>query len=864
MKFEKASTGNTGLDEVINYLRIGDNVVWQVDRIEDYSAYAKTYVKQSLANNRKVIYMRFAAHAAIIEDQKQIKKYVLDPSVGFEAFTIGVHQIIEKEGLEAFYVFDCLSNLLEAWATDLMVGNFFQVTCPYLFQMDTIAYFAIIRGSHSFETIARIRETTQLLLDVYDIEDKLYIHPLKVWNRYSSTMFLPHIQCEDKLVPVTSSAQAAELFRYLPQKGFGNAKRHLDYWDKLFMKAEELLYKETTDSQESNFRKQEMVEQLSKLMIGREQKILDLAKQHFKLEDILAIKSRLIGSGFIGGKTAGMLLARQVLYKDTQINWNDILERHDSFYIGSDVFYTYLVQNGWWQLRLQQKSQQGYFDAAQILESKMKEGIFSENIKEQFFQMLEYYGQSPIIVRSSSLLEDSFGNAFAGKYESVFCVNQGSPAKRYEQFEQAIKAIYASSMNKDALEYRMKRGLAHADEQMAILVQRVSGDYHKKYFFPFLAGVGFSYNSYVWKEEMDPKAGMIRLVLGLGTNAVNRVEGDYPRVASLDQPMLQPLGNVEDMKKYSQHTVDVLNLEQNLFESVSLNKLMWEKTGIKMDLIGELDYETNQKIKQYNIEEQEAWFLTYEKLFKQTEFIQTMKALLKTLEQAYNYPVDVEFTANYLPDGSFRINLVQCRPLQTKGVVGRVEVPQTLEEGQLIFATNGNFMGGSIDQLIEKILYVDPKGYSELTNQDKYALARVIGELNKMIDRQKLSVMLVAPGRIGSSTPSLGLPLSFAEISNISILCETAYEIMGMVPDLSYGSHFFQDLVEADIFYVSIFPQMKETVFNKTFFDDEVNLLSELIPNAAKYEQVLKVIDTKKEIQIKADIHSQMLKCYKE
>ncbi len=134
-------------------------------------------------------------------------------------------------------------------------------------------------------------------------------------------------------------------------------------------------------------------------------------------------------------------------------------------------------------------------------------GKFPATIKEQFIQVLEYFGQSPIIVRSSSLLEDNFGNAFAGKYDSVFCVNQGTPEQRYQAFENAIRTVYASTMNVDALEYRMNRGLFAKDEQMAILVQRVSGDHHGEHFFPHIAGVGNSSNLYVWDKSVEMEAG---------------------------------------------------------------------------------------------------------------------------------------------------------------------------------------------------------------------------------------------------------------------------------------------------------------------------------------------------------------------
>jgi hypothetical protein len=170
-----------------------------------------------------------------------------------------------------------------------------------------------------------------------------------------------------------------------------------------------------------------------------------------------------------------MLLARRILEKDETLNWPRYREHHDSFYIGSDIFYTYIVQNGLWKLRMEQKTKAGYFPAAIPLRDQMLKGLFPDEIKEQFQELVEYFGQSPIIIRSSSLLEDAFGNAFAGKYESIFCVNQGSPEKRYAHFEESVRRVFASTMNEDALTYRLQRGLDQHDEQMALLVQRVSG-----------------------------------------------------------------------------------------------------------------------------------------------------------------------------------------------------------------------------------------------------------------------------------------------------------------------------------------------------------------------------------------------------
>lgn len=519
----KISTGLASLDNVCNGLRLGDNVVWQVDEIDDYKFFAIPYAEQALKDNKRLVYMRFARHEPILQENQYSHMYSFDAYSGFESFSTEVHTIIKREDKEVYYVFDCLSDLQSAWANDLMIGNFFMITCPFLFELDTVAYFSLLHNSISFATIARIRETTQLLLDLYNSDGSLYVHPLKVWNRYSTTMFFPHLLKGNELKPITNSVDAARLITHIQKKGSESTLRKLDYWDRIFLKLEDLIANpEEIDETES------IHTQLSKAVISRDDRILELSRKIFTLEDFLFIKDHLIGTGFIGGKSVGMLLARKIIGNLGNSDIDNIMEPHDSFFIGSDVYYSYIVQNGWWKLFMEHKTDEKYFSSAEELHEKMLHGNFPETIKEKIQQIIEYYGQSPIIVRSSSLLEDGFGNAFAGKYESYFLVNQGTPEERFEIFLDAMRRIFASTMDIDALSYRQQRGLHKLDEQMALLVQRVSGSYHDNYFFPDIAGVGFSYNTFVWKKTMDPKAGMLRLVLGLGTRAVNRTDGDYP------------------------------------------------------------------------------------------------------------------------------------------------------------------------------------------------------------------------------------------------------------------------------------------------------------------------------------------------
>jgi hypothetical protein len=803
--------------------------------------------------------MRFADHEPLLEPSEHIKVYTLDAHTGFESFTTQVYNIATNEGREVFYIFDCLSFLQSAWATDLMTGNFFVVMCPYLFELDTIAYFSIMRHSHSFKTVARIRETTQLLLEVYHPGGNYCVHPLKAWNRYSPTMFFPHLEEGREFTPIINSVDATQLFSDISRREAQSPRRYLDYWDRLFMKAEDLSRRPCKPEE-----RQEMIDELCRIMIGRESRMLALARKIFTLEDLLNIKSRVIGTGFVGGKTVGMLLARRILELDKWIPWQNYLEHHDSFYVGSDIFYTYIVQNGLWKLRMEQKTKEGYFDAALPLKEKMLSGTFPYEIKEQFQQLIEYFGQSPIIIRSSSLLEDAFGNAFAGKYDSIFSVNQGTPEQRYTNFVESVRKIFASTMNEDALTYRLQRGLDQHDEQMALLVQRVSGSYRKHYFFPDLAGVGISYNNFVWKEGMDPKAGMLRLVAGLGTRAVNRVENDYPRIVALDNPQYRPHASLDDARRFSQHDLDVLNIESNALETISLLEKAHEGLDIKLDLFGIKDQETTQRLRELGHHEREAWILTFDNLLTRSSLTGVMHRMLKKLEEIYDYPVETEFTVNFTQSNTYKINLLQCRPVQTKGQVQRVKIPTDIEQDSIFVLLEGHFMGGSVVQNIGRVILVDPLAYGKLTVSDKYSVARLIGKLNKLIkSREATPTMLLGPGRWGTTTPSLGVPVRFSEINNVSFLGEIAYTDGNLMPELSFGTHFFQDLVETNIFYLAIFPEYPEVIFHQPILDQFENVRESLVPESSKFEDVVKVYDVgERNLRIMADIVSQKLICF--
>ncbi len=858
MEKQRISTGLDGLDRVLDWLRLGDNVVWSVEDLDHYRGFVLPFATRAVEQGRRLVYMRFARHEPLIKSGMQVCE--LDAGRGFEPFTRSIHEIIGAQGQGVFYIFDCLSNLLSAWATDLMIGNFFRVTCPYLYELDTVAYFGLLRESHSFKTIDRIRETTQLMLEVHSFEEHLHVHPLKVDGRYSPTMFLPHIMEHDSFEPVSDSNRATRLLAGMFHRGAGHDSRHLDYWDRLFLRAADISC--SKDRQE----KAAMVDQLCRVMTAREERMLDLARRWLSLEDLLEIKSRMVGTGFIGGKALGMLLARSILRADQETDWQERLEPHDSFYVGSDVFYSFLVHNGLWRLLMQQKRPDGYFTAAQELQAGMLKGEFPPEVRGEFSRMLDYFGQYPIIVRSSSLLEDAFGNAFAGKYKSFFLVNQGDPEERLAAFETAVREVFASTMSEEALEYRKRRGLDRAEEQMALLVQRVSGRYRGDHYYPDLAGVGISFNTFVWHKSLDPDAGMLRIVMGLGTRAVDRVEGDYPRIAALDAPMLRPLKSEDDLRRYSQRDVDLLNLRENSLATLPASCLLAGDNGLPADLFCTIDSSVDESVRVRGKRGERRKVLTFDPLLSRTDFCPTLRRMLQTVERAYDYPVDVEFTVNFGPQGEQRINLLQCRPLQTRGLGTTVQLPDNPDEQRVFFRSEGNFMGGNLILRPILLVWVDPPAYSALTLSGKYELARLVGRLGRnCADPETCPAILVGPGRWGTTTPSLGVPVSFSEISNFSALAEVAFDCGQVAPELSFGTHFFQDLVESGIFYVALFQGRAGCSLENAWPLSLPNHLEKYLPGAGASADVLHVCEVASSgLTLASDILEQRVICWRE
>ena len=573
-----------------------------------------------------------------------------------------------------------------------------------------------------------------------------------------------------------------------------------------------------------------------------------IAKNYIRIIDLNKTAKHTIGPargiGRVGGKAAGMILSNRVIEVHATQKKKKLpfpLKIPESYFIRADLYFDFMKRNG-----LSHYYDQKYKDLEEIrreypvITEIFKNGEFSDEIREALKTVLRSYGKHPIIVRSSSLLEDNFGAAFCGKYRSIYLANQGSEKKRFQDLLGAITEVYASILHPDPINYRRKKNLLDYDEKMGILIQKVVGQKYGNYFFPLLSGVGYSRNEYRWSPRIKKEDGMLRLVMGLGTRAVDRVGSDYPRIVALTEPTLKPQVTLQEQLKYSQRHLDVINLKEDSFQTILMGKLPLSESpkhldqviSVKQDgmvrpVIGRL-METNPA----NL------CITFDKLFAETGFTDQLKWMLEQLQAVYECPVDIEFSC----DGE-NLYLLQCRPLSQQIELERVIVPENIKKSDQVFSANREIRTGKIDN-IDYIVYVPAFAYDQIPSvQEKQQIGRIIGALNHEL-RDK-TFLLVGPGRWGSSDINLGVRVTYNDISHTKALIEVAWKRDGYVPEVSFGTHFFQDLIESQIAYLPLYPDDDGIVFNRDFLLKAKNALGKMLPKYKDYEQYVRVINIK-------------------
>ncbi len=579
---------------------------------------------------------------------------------------------------------------------------------------------------------------------------------------------------------------------------------------------------------------------------------INIAKKFVTISDFAELAKQMIfpdeSHGKLGGKSAGLFLAKHVLDEYKKDNpLLDSIKTPNTWYITSDTMVQFMEYNN-----LEDILEQKYKTIDEIRREYphvillFKRSHFPLQILQGLSMALDDFGDHPLIVRSSSLLEDRLGAAFSGKYKSLFISNQGTKQEKLQSLTDAIAEVYASTLGPDPIEYRASKGLLDFHEEMGIMIQEVVGQQIGDYFFSAYAGVAFSKNEFLWSPRIKRDDGLVRIVPGLGTRAVDRIGDDYPIMVAPGRPELRTNITIEENIRYSPKYIDVINLRKNKFETIEIASLLKNYGHIYPGIEHIVSvFQQNHLVKANRLMTdftKEDLIITFNGIFKDTTFIKQLRSILTILKNELQTPVDIEFAS----DGE-DFYLLQCRPQSQTDAAAPARIPKNLVKEDIIFSANKFVSNGKLKN-IEYIVYVSPEGYSALTSLERMKkVGRAISKLNKALPARKF--ILLGPGRWGSRGDiKLGVSVTYSDINNTAALIEIARKKGDYTPDLSFGTHFFQDLVEAKIRYLPLYPDEKRNIFREDFFNNSENILSTLLPEYEILNDVIKVIDVKPRI----------------
>ena len=577
-------------------------------------------------------------------------------------------------------------------------------------------------------------------------------------------------------------------------------------------------------------------------------KMIENARRNLSVEDFCELLETVIcspkSSGKIGGKATGFFLANKIIEANLKKNDSSYsnIKKLRTWYIAADELEDLLHNN-----YLDELNEHKYRDILEIRISypkvvhSIKNARMSPYILTELNRILDQCDDRPLIIRSSSLLEDQRNSAFSGKYKSLFLTNTGTKAERMKGLIECVLEVYSSMFSPDSIQYRKEHGLLDSSEQMGVMIQEVVGKRIGPYYFPLFAGVGFSNNEFRWSPRLKREDGLLRMVMGLGTRAVDRVGDDFPILISPGQPKLKVNHVPQELRKYSPQMMDVLDMENNRFVSVPIAEIIKEYGNEISHLEQTISILKDDFIAEYNrfssISEDDQIVVTFDGLINKSPMMTQLTSIMTLLEEKLGYAVDIEFAS----DGE-NIYILQCRPQSKNRNNLPAAIPANIPAQNTVFTAEKYISNGKVTG-IKTVVYIDPEEYGKLErHQDLVRVGSAVSELNHILYRR--SFILMGPGRWGSRGDiKLGVQVTYSDISNAAMLIEIAQKKSRYQPELSFGTHFFQDLVESDIKYLPLYPEDEEVIFNKNFFLKNTNALETMLPAYADLSEVIKVIN---------------------
>jgi len=510
----------------------------------------------------------------------------------------------------------------------------------------------------------------------------------------------------------------------------------------------------------------------------------------------------LLGSGYCGGKAKGLAFADKVL-AESELAGKVALPQL-SYVLSSEIFEDHLHQN-----RMEDLCVEEDWDNVQ---ARFAASSFSSALKADMERILldfEKIDNPPLVIRSSSMMEDSVDLAFAGKYDSFFSANIKDFEWRMAKLEECIRAVWVSTFNPSARKYRNKHGKIHCDESMAVIVQSMVGKERDNIYYPKVAGTIFSRIFRRPSPRIRKEDGLMCICFGIGTRTVDR---GAARSFYLTNPSLRPSGNSpERIAGSSQEFFDYIDRDAGEIRTGFIRDWLpvFSANHKDMDQYIEFYDEESDMLLPYSLHSASSAgsrpLVSFPDFHKRQKYLfELAHDLIGLMEKGMGLPVDMEFAYD-TTSRDFR--LLQLRPLAHFKEMARVVVPDVPQE-RVIFQGNRMVSNGRLEN-IPYLVYVEPLQY--LSEWDPQRTARAVGALNDKL--KGTNYILAGPGRWGSSNPAIGVPIKYGDIYNCGCLVELSAPQYHFSPELSYGSHFFLDMDSDNILYLPVFAGQKNNVY---------------------------------------------------
>ncbi len=552
-----------------------------------------------------------------------------------------------------------------------------------------------------------------------------------------------------------------------------------------------------------------------------------------------------IGQGSIGGKARGLAFLDSLIKRNNLYTYFDKVEIAipKTVVVGTDIFDEFMDENKLHPIALSDSITDN-----EILDAFLKAQL-PASVREDMYKIASSI-ESPLAIRSSSLLEDSHYQPFAGIYNTYMIpYRSGDPDKMYDMMVSAIKAVYASAYYTDSKAYMEATSNVIDEEKMAIVIQEVVGSTYGDRYYPTISGVGRSIDYYPLEPGI-PEDGTVSLAFGLGKYVVDgglslRFCPKYPKnILQTSTPEMA----LRETQKY----FFALDMSDNDFDiqpndGACLLKLKIkeaEKDGSIKPVASTFVMHDNVVRDGYNYPGKKL--ITFSNILKHNTFplAEILDRILKLGEEEMGNPVEIEFAIdlNIQKDEKVALKLLQIRPVASKDESVNIE-EEEIDNSDTILVSRSALGNGIIDDIFD-IVYVRPENFDASKTND---IVNYIDALNKVFVEEDRNYILVGPGRWGSSDPWLGIPVNWSQISAARLIVESGLEDYRIDP--SQGTHFFQNLTSFRVGYFTINPFIRDGSYDNDFLDKQPAIFENEFVRHVRFENNLTIkIDGKKNL----------------